>query len=346
MSKKQKNIITLDSGEKVEAQSPIIVSASRSTDIPAFYSDWFFARLFKGYSAWINPFNGVKSFISYQDTRLIVFWSKNPKPLFEHLPTLKLKSINTYIQYTLNNYENKKLELGVPKLSERIDTFKKLVDELGQGSVIWRYDPLILSDTLTIDELLERISYIGEQLKGYTEKLVFSFIDINAYKKVKINLSKIEQNYREFTEFEQNYFAENLSSMNKSWGFNLATCGETLDLEKFNINKNKCIDDELIAKLFPSDQILMEHIGRSAPKQIQLTLFDLPTTNTLLVKKAPSKDKGQREACGCIKSKDIGEYNTCPHLCEYCYANASKNRALQNYNIHKQNPFCETITGE
>lgn len=135
-------------------QVPEIVSASRSTDIPAFYADWFFHRLKIGYSAWINPFNGVKSFVSYKNTRFIVFWSKNPHPLLKHLDYLKERNIGCYIQYSLNDYEDEKLELKVPPIQFRIDTFKQLVDKLGVGRVIWCFDPLVLTDDISIDKLL------------------------------------------------------------------------------------------------------------------------------------------------------------------------------------------------
>ncbi|MGI6136152.1 MAG: DUF1848 family protein, partial [Petrimonas mucosa] len=131
------------SGEKVFTQAPIIISASRSTDIPAFYADWFFKRMEIGYSAWTNPFNGVKSFVSYENTRFIVFWSKNPRPLIPYLDYLEERRIGTYVQYSLNDYELNGLEKGVPKLQYRIDTFKMLVDRLGLGSVVWRFDPMI-----------------------------------------------------------------------------------------------------------------------------------------------------------------------------------------------------------
>lgn len=109
MNKIKKEIV-LENGDKVLAQTPIIISASRSTDIPAFYCDWFFHRLDVGYSAWKNPFNGVKSYVSYQETRLIVFWSKNPRPLLNYLDKLKEKNINCYIQFTLNDYVKEGLE--------------------------------------------------------------------------------------------------------------------------------------------------------------------------------------------------------------------------------------------
>ena len=143
-------------GRPVKAQTPIIVSASRSTDIPAFYSDWFFHRLRVGYSVWTNPFNGVKIYVSYQNTRFIVFWSKNPRPLLAHLHELKENNISCYVQYTLNDYVNEGLEKGVPSLEERIDTFKQLVDKLGKGRVIWRFDPLILTDKISLEDLLVR----------------------------------------------------------------------------------------------------------------------------------------------------------------------------------------------
>ena len=153
MAQWRKIQIKRENGETVDAQAPIIVSASRSTDIPAFYADWFFHRLKVGYSAWTNPFNGVKSYVSYQNTRFIVFWSKNPRPLLDHLDYLKEKNIGCYIHYTLNDYEKEKLEQGVPVLQQRLDTFKRLVDKLGKGRVIWRFDPLILTDNISIDTL-------------------------------------------------------------------------------------------------------------------------------------------------------------------------------------------------
>ena len=151
MAQWQRKQIQRDNGMMAEAQAPVIISASRSTDIPAFYADWFFHRLKVGYSAWTNPFNGVKSFVSYEKCRFIVFWSKNPKPLLGHLDELKERNIGCYIQYTLNDYEREGLEKGVPPLEERIDTFKRLVDQLGQGRVIWRFDPLILTDKVSME---------------------------------------------------------------------------------------------------------------------------------------------------------------------------------------------------
>jgi DNA repair photolyase len=347
--------IQRENGEIVKAQAPIIVSASRSTDIPAFYADWFFHRLKIGYSAWTNPFNGVKSYVSYENTRFIVFWSKNPRPLLQHLDYLKERNIGCYIQYTLNDYEKEGLERGVPNLSERIDTFKQLVDKLGKGRVIWRFDPLLLTDDISIDALLSKIEYIGDQLQGYSEKLVFSYADILSYRKVKANLEKNHIPYHEWAEPQMLEFAERLAELNKKWGYTLATCGEKVDLQQFGIEHNHCVDDSLIIRFAYEDKKLMEFLkvntfpmpvpnlfGQSEPLPEDAIL--LP--NNTYATHGDNRDKGQRLFCGCIVSKDVGEYNTCPHLCEYCYANVTKNWAMQNWEHHQENKLSETITGK
>lgn len=354
--------ITLDSGVCAEAQAPVIVSASRSTDIPAFYADWFFERLKRGYSAWINPFNGVTSYISYSHTRFIVFWSKNPRPLLEHLGYLKKNDIQCYIQYTLNDYELEGLEKGVPPLVQRIETFKMLVEKLGKGHVIWRFDPMILTDKVSINDLLEKVENIGDQLKGYTEKLVFSYADIASYRKVKANLDKNGINYIEWDEASMNEFAEKLSAMNRArgWNFQLATCGEKIDIGQYGIKHNRCVDDDLMIRFAYHDKELMDflkvNIMRLEPSTPSMfEEFDeqpvipscaiMLTSELYAIKKNNNKDNGQRQFCGCIVSKDVGQYNTCPHLCEYCYANTSKETAVANWKKHKNNPFGEKIIG-
>ena len=274
MAQWKKNKIQRENGEWVDAQFPIIVSASRSTDIPAFYSDWFFHRLKVGYSAWTNPFNGVKSYVAYNDTRFIVFWSKNPKPLLQHLDYLNERNINCYVQFTLNDYVKEGLEKGVPSVEDRIGTFKALVEKLGKGRVIWRFDPLILTDKITIDELLVKIENIGDQLLGYTEKLVFSFADIVSYKKVKSNLERNGINYSEWTESQMINFAERLQHLNKKWGYKLATCGEKIDIAKYGIEHNHCVDDNLMIRFAYKDKVLMDYLGVEV-KNIENSLFGM-----------------------------------------------------------------------
>ena len=344
-----------EEGRIVSMQAPVIISASRSTDIPAFYADWFFHRLEKGYSAWTNPFNGMKSYVSYENTRFIVFWSKNPRPLLSHLHILKERNIKCYVQYTLNDYEQERLEKVHP-LAYRIETFKMLVEQLGKGAVIWRFDPMILTDDISIDDLLRKVQHIGDQLIGFTEKLVFSYADIALYKKVKHNLDASGIPYHEWEPVQMEEFAEKLSCMNceRGWNYQLATCGEKIDIAKYGIHHNRCIDGDLITRLAWDDKKLMDFMKVKIETVPSPTLFEepqLPQGAILLPHNryfisTHKKDPGQRQFCECMASKDIGEYNTCPHLCEYCYANTTKQLALQNWQRHKENPQSETITGK
>lgn len=307
---------------------PVIVSASRETDIPAFYADWFLERLKAGYSVWVNPFNQERYRVSFADTRMIVFWSKNPKPMLERLDEVESLGFRQYyFQFTLNDYVAEGLEPNVPLVAKRIDTFKRLADRIGKERVIWRFDPLMLTEKISIDALLERVGNIGQQLKGYTEKLVFSFIDISAYRKVQKNLAGL--GVREFSPDDQIKFAQGLAELNKDFGLELATCGELADLSAYGIRHNKCVDDELMMRLFHDDAELMDFIGAE---------YDM--FNGWQIKKS-KKDKGQRKACGCIVSKDIGAYNTCPHLCRYCYANFSDTMVMRNWSrIRKGDGEC------
>ena len=340
-------------GQTVEALAPVIISASRSTDIPAFYSDWFINRLREGYVVWRNPFNQQPMFISFKNTKVVVFWTKNPEPLIPYLHELDERGIHYYFQITLNDYEKERFEPNVPKLSERIETFKLLSDKIGKEKTIWRFDPLILTSQLSPRELLNRIWHIGNQLKGYTEKLVFSFIDINAYRKVQNNLVKESLFFTkdsimdsEPNKEQKNELAEGLAKLrdywkNENWNLTLATCAEDIDLEMYGITHNRCIDGDLMERLFGEDKELVYYLHTG--KLPEPTLFeDFPTIPS---KKKDMKDKGQREICGCMVSKDIGQYNTCPHQCIYCYANSSKELVMKNWQKHLERPDAETITG-
>lgn len=312
--------ILIASGETVMASAPIIISASRATDIPAFYSDWFFNRLDKGYAAWRNPFSGQKSYVSFNRTRFIVFWSKNPASLLSYIARLKERGMGCYVQYTLNDYQHEGLEPNIPDMDSRIDIFKSLVKLLGKGAVVWRYDPLILTGQISIPRLLDKITHIADRLHDFTEKLVFSFADICSYKKVGRNLSLSGIDYKEWDEASMREFALRLSELNRNnWGLELSTCAEAINLEEFGIMHNRCIDPELIQRLSADDEELIRYL------------------------KCVSTDKGQRKFCGCVLSKDIGTYNTCPHGCLYCYANNSPASAMLNYHRHQANPFNETI---
>ncbi len=325
--------LTTDNGEQVDAQAPIIISASRSTDIPAFYAKWFINRLKAGYCVWYNPFNQQPMYVAFKNLKAVVFWSKNPKPLIPYLYELDERGIHYYFQYTLNDYHKELLEPNVPSVEKGIETFQELSKKIGKEKVIWRFDPLIMTDKIGVNELLQKTENIGNQLIGYTEKLVFSFADIgNFYRKVENNLKRLSINYQEFTPQTMTEFAKGLCELNRKWGFSLATCSEQIDLEQFGIEHNCCIDGELMKRIFAKDDDFVYYLyyGKYPEKNI---LFP----NELPKKKVNLKDKGQRKTCGCMISKDIGMYNTCPHFCVYCYANTSKETVEKYRKLYSEN---------
>lgn len=311
--KQAKREIVILNGTKVEAMTPAILSVSRATDVPAFYSEWFFNRLERGYCRWHNPFNGADIYVSFENVRFIVFWSKNPAPLIPYISRLQEHGIKCYIQYTLNDYEDERLEPRVPSVRNRIDTFKRLAKMPGAGAVVWRFDPLILTDKIGIDDLLRKIEGIGNQLTGYSEKLVFSFADIAFYRKVSDNLTSLGINYQEWTESEMLDFARQLSELNhrNGWNFRLATCAEKIDLGEYGIVHNRCIDDELIVRIAWKDTELMKHLGMDI-RQSTPDLFGQPMLpegaipldgNRYAVPTRHNRDYGQRKLWGCIVRK-------------------------------------------
>lgn len=344
-----KIVITSDIGEQVEATAPVIISASRSTDIPAFYAKWFINRLAKGYCAWYNPFNQKKMYISFEKCRVVVFWTKNPTPIIPYLSELDKRGIHYYFQVTLNDYTKEGFEPNVPSIANRIETFKRLSTLIGKERVIWRFDPMIVTNQLTPRMLLTKIWHIGNELKGYTDKLVFSFVDVKAYRKVQNNLVKETPYYTkenveqaEMTDAQRTEIAEGLVKLREIWkqdGWNLemATCAEEVDLDKYGISHNRCIDGELMKRIFADDKELLYYLHTL--KWPERDMFgEIPA---IPQKTKCVKDTGQRKICGCMVSKDIGMYNTCRHFCVYCYANTSKDAVLKNQDKH--NDDCESI---
>lgn len=319
-------LITLDNSKKVKAISPVIISASKATDIPAFYGKWLIDKFEKSYLKWINPFSKLPIYVSLDNVRLIVFWSKNPQNFIKHLEYFDKKEINYYFQFTLNDYEKEGFEKYLPSLDKRIKTFKTLSNLIGKDKVIWRFDPLIITSNLSIDELILRVQKIADEIAPYTKKLVFSFVDIKNYKKVSKNMAHIP--FIEFDKISMEEVAFKLLNLAKIWGLDIATCGEKINLDKFNISHNKCIDDDLIIRLFSDDKKLMDFMGVKK----ELTLFGDKFTKTKNL-----KDYNQRKTCKCIVAKDIGHYNSCVHGCIYCYANLNHESAKQNYIKYKMN---------
>jgi DNA repair photolyase len=338
-----KTIIITRNGKEIEATCPVIVSASRSTDIPAFYAKWFINRLKEGYCVWYNPFNQQPMYISFKNTKVVVFWTKDPEPMIGYLSELDNRGIHYYFHVTLNDYEKEGFEPNVPPLQHRIDVFRHLSDKIGKEKIIWRFDPFLLSEQITPRQLLTKVYHVGNQLKGYTDKLVFSFIDVKAYRKVQNNLIKetpfFTKENIETAEPMGDKRIELIEGLVKlrnhwkseEWELKLATCAESINLESYGIEHNCCIDGELMKQIFSNDEELVYYLNiGNLPER---DMFGNFASRKLKDFKA-MKDKGQRKECGCMISKDIGMYNTCRHFCVYCYANTSKEVVAKNARLH------------
>ena len=281
----------------------MILSASRRTDIPAFYGKWFMQRLKEKYVLVRNPFNIHQlSNIPLTTTSIdaIVFWTKNSLPFHKYLKDIDNMGYKYYFQYTITPYK-KDMEENLLDKKIIINSFQELSTLIGKEKVILRYDPIILTNNYTIDYHIKAFEKLCNHLKDYTNKIIISFLDY--YNNTSKNM--VSHNVFNITTDDMHKLAENFSSIAKSHNITLESCAEKIDLEKYNINHGKCIDNELIEKI---------------------TGYKL---------KAP-KDS-QREHCNCIKCIDIGEYNSCIHNCLYCYANINKESAYKNYKLHNPN---------
>lgn len=282
------------------ALAPVIISASRATDIPAFYAKQFMESLKKGYLFWTNPFNYKKTLILLKRVKLIVFWSKNPKPLLPYLDEVDKSGIDYYFNYTLNDYTKEGFERNLPALEKRIETFIELSKRVGKEKVIWRFDPVAIPSGQTIDFVIAKIGRIAAEIKSFTNKLVFSFVD-TSYRKVQYKLKKENIQLLHFDANLKMQFVKALVEKLSEFDLKIATCAEEMDLSLFEIRSNKCIDNELIKEEFGANAQLMKFVE------------EIENKNKI-------KDKGQRKYCECIVSKDIGRYNTCGFSCVYCYA--------------------------
>ncbi|QKF64424.1 DUF1848 domain-containing protein [Campylobacter corcagiensis] len=297
--------------------SPVIISVSRATDIPAFYMKWFKKAWQNGQCYWKNSYTKEQILVNFDKVRCVVFWSKNYAPLIKEWKFITTLP-NTIFHFTLNDYKH--YETSVAELKFRIKTFKELSNLVGKDRVIWRFDPLILSKDINLVEILKRVKNLGDELSPYTTRFIFSFLDIYFYKKVSRNLAGF--GLREFSADEMREFGLNLAKFNKEWNLDISSCCEEIDLSEFGIKNGKCIDEDDLVRNFSHDAKLMEYLG----VKIENSLF-----GQKLIKTKSLKDSGQRKFCKCIKSKDIGFYNSCPHGCIYCYANLSQKSALENY---------------
>lgn len=280
----------------------MILSVSRRTDIPAFYTDWFFNRLNEGFVLVRNPMNYhqvSKIILNSSVIDCIVFWTKDPTNIIGRLD--ELEDYNYYFQITITPYNNS-IERYMQDKESIINSFINLSQRVGRERVIWRYDPIILSKDLTLDYHIENFEKIASKLAGYTNVCIISFLDL--YKKTERNMKSIFP-----IKISSNIMLDigkKLSKIANKYYIELKTCSEEIDLSSIGINHAKCIDDNLISKI----------LGR----EIEI-----------------NKDKNQRDICSCVSSIDIGAYNTCRNGCLYCYANFSDTSVKNNITTHNKN---------
>ena len=287
----------------------MILSVSRRTDIPAFYSDWFMNRIKEGYVLVRNPMSyHAISRVNLQPDVVdcIVFWTKNPAPLLPHMDELGCR-YKFYFQYTLNAYGSE-IEPNLPSLDERIETFIKISKHLGSDRVIWRYDPVLITERYTLEWHKKAFGYISGKLAGHTDSCVFSYLDM--YDKISNNMRSINIKFIDASLMKSLAIALNEIAQTKN--IKMKTCSEEIDLNEVGIEHSCCIDPVLISKI----------IGCNLRSK---------------------KDPNQRSSCGCIESIDIGQYNTCQHGCKYCYANYSLQSVVSN--VKKHDPYSPMLLG-
>jgi hypothetical protein len=283
----------------------MIISASRRTDICAFFSEWMMNRLKAGFCLVPNPYNNKQiSYVSLSPVNItaIVFWTRNPAPMMKYLSKLDELKLKYYFQITLNGYP-KNFEKYNPSKSLAISNFIAISSRIGAGRVIWRYDPIIISNTLSLDYHKKNFYDICLALAGHTKRVVVSIVD--DYSKTKSRIKSLNEGYKENQESLQQItiLLKYISEIASQNGMEVQSCAETGDYSSLGIEHGKCIDDALLKDQFGID---IEY----------------------------KKDKTQRQACGCIESKDIGINNTCVMGCEYCYATTSHSTAVDNYKKH------------
>ena len=289
----------------------MIISASRRTDIPTYYSEWFYNRIKDRYVLVRNPMNIhqiSKIDLSPEIVDGIVFWTKNPMPMIKRIN--ELSDYMYYFQFTITPY-GRDIEPSIPNKKEYIlPAFKALSKQIGAKRMVWRYDPIFISERYTMNYHIKAFEKIASELHEFTNKVTISFIDVD-YKGVKTNISQL--NLSPFNTEMQVELSEQFADIAHGFGLKIDTCAEKIDLQKYGIEHARCIDDRLFSELLCSNLKI-------------------------------EKDKSQRLECGCVASIDIGMYNSCLNGCRYCYANYSQKTVSGNREKH--NPLSPLIVGE
>lgn len=283
----------------------MIISASYKTDIPTFYGDWFMNRLRAGYCKMVNPYGRqvVRVDLTHNTVDGFIFWTKNIGPFLNHLDEVRRREFPFIVQYTINGYP-RSLEFSVVDATRSIDHMKRLRDEFGPRVGVWRYDTVVFSSATPIDFHRRNFKKLARALEGTTDEVVVSFAQI--YKKTKRNMDWAAKTFgfswddpADQVKYE---LAAELAGIARSCGMQLSMCSQKSYLAP-GVTEARCVDA----------QRLSEVAGR-------------PIVSRL---------KGNRPECGCFFSRDIGEYDTCPHGCVYCYAVLNRDLALRRFREHE-----------
>ncbi len=284
----------------------MILSASRRTDIPAFYTPWILQRLKEGNISVRNPripSRVTRLYFTPRTVDAVVFWTKNPAPLLPYLSEIYSLGYRCAYQFTLTPYDEI-LEPGLPDKEALIHTFRMLSDAVGPDKVVWRYDPVILSDKMDIAFHVDAFARLAQSLQGASSRCVISFVDNYA-----CTVKRMRGFSRPITEVDMHAVAQAIVPAAKRYGFTLSACCEVADLSCDGVACTACIDPALAE--------------RTAGYPLRL-------------RKAAS----QRPLCGCMDSFDVGFYDSCSHGCLYCYATKSPDAVRRNVEAHDpSSPF-------
>ena len=285
----------------------MILNTGLRTDIPGFFSEWFYNRIDDGFVYVRNPYAKNQIYSYRLDPELIdciIFCTKNPKPMFENLE--KIDKFNQYWHITITPYE-KEIEPNIPPMNDVLESFKYLSKKLGKENVTLRYDPIFINEKYTLEKHIESFEYIINSLSGYTTEAIISFIDL--YEKTKRNFPKAI----EVTKDERLKLGKEFAQIGKKNNITIKTCVEGSELDKFGIDSSGCMTKEVIERAINKNL--------NVPKQ-----------------------KARNGECYCLLNNDIGEYNTCSHGCLYCYANSNKRLVKRNLKLH--DPKSPILIGE
>ena len=285
----------------------MIINAGMRTDIPGFFSEWFYNRIKEGFVCVRNPYypeQVTRYRLSPEVVDCISFCTKNPAPMLERLE--EIKDFQQFWFVTITPY-GIDIEPHVPKMEQVLEDMKRLSGKVGVNAVSWRYDPIFITEKSSLDFHVETFEKMTKELSGFVDNCVISFIDL--YQKTKRNFPEV----REMTKEEREEIGQKFAEIGKKYGIQIRSCCEGTELEKYGIDIRGCMTKDIIERA----------IGSAL--------------------EIPKSKKSAREECNCLLGSDIGMYNTCGHGCIYCYANYDKETVEQNRRKH--NPHSPFLIG-